>query len=173
MTDQQQAEAPAGAPADSGPIPVRGEVITAYESMLAAVPDAESGGGMERILEQIAAATDLSQLDAPWRTGDFEQLAGQVVVIQTIAKMPSEYASGLPWFLVVDLTIEQTGELVKATTGAVSIVAQLVKAWQLGSLPARARVMVAEKPTRSGYYPQHLEFLPKSGSASNGAGHHV
>lgn len=170
MTDQQQVSEAGTTQGVATPVPVRGDVIAAYESLLAQVPDVEEGAGMERILAQLAAATDVSQLDAPWRTADFEQLAEQVLVITGISKAPSDYAGSLAWFLVVDAYIEQTGEAVTATTGAQSIVAQLTKVWQLGGFPVRARVRIAERPTKSGYFPQHLEFLPRRAAATNGNG---
>jgi len=51
------------------------------------------------------------------------------------------------------------------TTGSVSVVAQLVKAFMLGALPLYATIRKAERPTANGYYPQHLEV---SGSGGNG-----
>jgi hypothetical protein len=149
------------APAESGevaPAPRSNGVVAAYESMLAAVPDAGEGG-YERILEVIAQATDASELDAAWRTDDLAELAGIPLLIRGIAKAPSDFQGGLPWFLIVDAVNETSGERLTVTTGAVSVVAQLVRAFAMGAFPLRVRVVVAERPTSKGYYPQHLEVL--------------
>jgi hypothetical protein len=74
--------------------------------------------------------------------------------------MESEFAGGLPFFLIVDAADLETGELVTITTGAVSVVAQLAKAHQLGQIPGwRVVPRQAERPSASGYYPQHLEVM--------------
>jgi hypothetical protein len=152
-------------------VPLRAEVIEAYDSMLAAIPDAE-GEGYERILEQIAQATDPADLDAPWRAGDLAELDGIPLTILGVRKRPSDFGGGLPWFLIVDAVVENTGEHVTITSGAVSVVAQLTKAYALNAFPLRVRPVVAERPTASGYYPQRLEILtqPKANAAAAGEG---
>lgn len=153
-----------------GMVPLRQEVIEAYDSMLAAIPDAE-GEGYERILEQIAQATSPADLDSPWRAGDLAELAGIPLVVLGVRKRPSDFGGGLPWFLIVDAVIETTGEHVTITTGAVSVVAQLTKAYALNAFPLRVRAVVSERATASGYYPQRLEVLtqPKATAAGGGA----
>lgn len=164
--DSDQAPRPNG-DADQAPVPVNPQVIAAYESMIASVPEAGQDG-FERILEVIAQAGDVRDLDAAWRSRGLEELAGVPLTIRSIKKMPSDFDSGLPWFLVVEAVNEVTGEPVTVTTGAVSVVAQLVKAWSMGAFPLRARPVVAERPSKSGYYPQHLEIL--SQPLANAAG---
>ncbi|MCL6626645.1 MAG: hypothetical protein K6T68_08695, partial [Alicyclobacillus shizuokensis] len=51
-----------------------------------------------------------------------------------------------------------SGERLTVTTGSVSIVAQLARAVAIGALPLRCIPRVANKPTKQGYYPQHLEI---------------
>jgi hypothetical protein len=145
-------------PTDYTMAPIRGDVVEVYESMLAAVPDA-GGDGMDGILAAIAAATDVSHLDAPWRSAGLEAFVNQPLVIMGIRKLPSSYQGGLAWFLVVDAGIPATGELVTITTGSVSVVAQLVKAHQLDSFPLRVMVRQSERPSAAGFYPQHLEIV--------------
>lgn len=163
MTEQNTATPQAAESNGQGLAPLGGQVVAAYESMLAAVPDAGDGGGYERILEQIAAAESPADLDAAWRSGDLVELAGEPLVVRGIEKVPSDFGGGLPYFLVVDAVREATGESVKITTGAVSVVAQLVRAYAMGAFPLRVRPFVAERPTKSGYYPQHLEILGAKG----------
>jgi hypothetical protein len=137
--------------------PIRPEVVAAYESMIATVPEA-GGDGFDGILAQIAGAADVAALDAPWRSGGLEEWANEPLAILGIRKMPSDYPGGLPWFLVVDAATVKDGERVTFTTGAVGVVAQLVKAWQLGAFPLVVIPRQSARPTASGYYPQHLEI---------------
>jgi hypothetical protein len=140
--------------------------------MITAVPDLEpqEGEGYDSILRQLAQASTLDDLNAPWRSQDAEQLLELALTITGIKKAPSTYGGGLAWFLVVDAYREDTGELVTFTTGSINIVGQLVKAWSLGGLPCRARIVQAKTPTRNGNYPQHLEFLPRAQAATVGNG---
>lgn len=141
---------------DGEPAVLSPQVIEAYESMIETVPDA-GGGGFDSILRAIAAATDARDLDAPWRSEGIKELANAKLRVQGIRKMPSDFEGGLPWFLIIDAVIVATGEVVAVTTGALSVVAQLVKAWQLGAFPLDVVVRVAVRPSRNGYYPVHLE----------------
>jgi hypothetical protein len=126
--------------------------------MIESVPDA-GGDGFEGILRALAMATDVLDLDAPWRSQGLGELINTPLVLTGIRKMPSDYPGGLPWFLVADGAIAATGETVTFTTGSVSVVAQLVNAWRLEKFPLRVIPRQAERPSRSGYFPQHLEIV--------------
>lgn len=139
------------------PVPIRPEVVAAYEAMIVSVPDA-GGDGFDGILAQIAEAADLAALDAPWRSGGLEAWADVPLAILGIRKLPSDFPGGLPWFLVVDAATVDDGEKVTFTTGSVGVVAQLVKAHQLGAFPLVVTPRQSARPTSSGYYPQHLEI---------------
>lgn len=143
---------------EGGPAALRPEIVASYESMLASVPDA-GDAGFERILEAIANAQDKTELDAPWRSSGLEELADIPLTVRGITKIPSDFPGGLPWFLVVDAVNEESGEALTITTGAVSVVAQLTKAWAMGAFPLRVKAVVAQRPSKSGYYPVHLEVL--------------
>jgi hypothetical protein len=144
--------------ADSSPVLLRPEVVEAYEAMIATVPEA-GGEGFEGILAAIALATDVADLDAPWRAEGLKAFVNAPIRVTGIRKMPSDYAGGLPWFLIIDGAIKATGETVAITTGAVSVVAQLVKAWQLGSYPLDVIPRIATRASRNGYFPMHLEIV--------------
>lgn len=145
-------------PAPDAPRAIRGDVLETYEAMIESVPEA-GGEGFEGILAAIALATDVRDLDAPWRSSGLADLANQPLVLTGIRKMPSDYPDGLPWFLIADGAILSTGETIAITTGAVSVVAQLVKAWTLNAFPLRVIPRVSDRPSKSGYYPQHLEIV--------------
>jgi len=132
--------------------------VDAYASMLASVPDA-GGDGFESMLIQLAQAQDARELDAPWRSVGLEAYRNTPLVITGIRKMPSEFEGGLPWFLILDAAVLGTGEVVSITTGAVSVVAQLARAWALGAFPLRVIPRQSDRPSKAGYYPQHLEVM--------------
>lgn len=156
MADKNGAAAAAEQDRAIAPRAVHGDVIAAYEAMLSQVPDA-GDQGIEAILEQIAQATTPGDLDAPWNAGGFGALAGIPIRVYGIRKMPSDFGSGLSFFLVVDGARLDSGEKITATTGSVSVVAQLVKAWSLDAFPWDVVPTLAKRPTKDGYYPMHLE----------------
>lgn len=143
---------------DEHPIVLRPSVVEAYESMITSVPEA-GADGFDSILAALAMATDVADLDAPWRSTGLTAVANVPIRVTGIRKMPSDFPGGLPWFLIIDGAIIDTGETVAITTGAVSVVAQLVKAWALDAFPLDVVPRIAARPSRSGYFPQHLEIV--------------
>ena len=144
---------PAGEPGE----PIPAQIVAAFEAMIADIPEA-GGDAFASILGSIATAQDVLDLDAPWRSAGLEDLVNVPMVVLAVRKMPSDYQGGLPWFLVVDAATAEDGERITFTTGAVSVVAQLAKAWAMGALPLACTLRQSERPSRSGYYPQHLDI---------------
>lgn len=147
---QQEQEAETG-------VQLSPNAVKAYESMLVAVPDVDSGS-YERILETIARAKSLADLDAPWRSDGMAAYIDSPLVIRGIAKAPSDFKGALPWFLVVDAVTVPDGEPARFTTGSINVVAQLVKAFAMGAFPVTVIPRQADRPTKDGYYPQRLQF---------------
>jgi len=131
------------------------QAVAPFEATLAAVPDAGTQG-YERILQAIADAQSVEDLDAPWRSQGMEAYLGRDLVIRSIQKMPSSYEGGIPWFLVVDAVDEETGQAVTFTTGAINVVAQLVQAFALGGFPLKVTPAESERESAAGGRPQHL-----------------
>jgi hypothetical protein len=150
------------------PTPVRGDVIDTYESMIEQVPDA-GNSGFEGILEAIALAGSAADLDAPWNANGLGKYAGVPLVVTGIRKMQSDFEGPLPWFLIVDGAVLSTGEKIAATTGALGVVAQLVRAHALGAFPWACIPRYSKRATAEGYYPMHLEGA-KSPTAAAAAG---
>lgn len=153
-TSSDQAAAPE--PGAIVPRPVRGDVIDAYESMIASVPDAGTEG-VESILRQLAAVTDPNALDTPWQAGGLADWVGRTIIVRGIRKMPSDHPGALPWFLIIDGQDPVTGGELHLTSGSVSVVAQLVKAHAAGWFPLAFVPRLADRPTKDGFYPMHLE----------------
>lgn len=125
---------------------------------LAAVPDAEDDGGAGMFMA-LLGATHWKDLDAPWSAQGLAQYVGQQIVIDALHKMPSDLEEGPGWYLVAHGADTRTGDEVVFTTSSVATMIQLIIAHTQGWLPLTVIPRVAEKPTRRGYYPQHLEII--------------
>lgn len=149
------------APADeavTGPV-IGGDALVAYESMLASVPDvSDDNVGYERILDTLASARSLDDLEAPWRSRGGEAYLNQWLIIRGIRKAPSDFRGGLPWFLIVDAELADGGEPITFTTGSVNVVGQLVRAHTLDLFPLEAMLVESERQTAAGYKVQRLTF---------------
>lgn len=133
-------------------------VNAAVEKLLLEIPY-DPDAGMVNILEQILSATTLDELDQPWAINGLGQFVDQVVQIEEITRMPSDYRDGYAWYVVARGVVMETGEALSFSTSSKSIITQLLLARRMGLLPARFIVRVADEPTENGYYPQHLEVL--------------
>lgn len=140
---------------EAAPVALHGATLAAFEAAITQVPDA-GGDAFESIVGAIMAAGDVADLDAPWRSQGGSELLGVPIVVRAIRKLPASYGEGLPWFLVVDAAIAETGELVTFTTGSVTVVAQLVSAWAKGWYPLACTLVESERESARGFHPQHL-----------------
>lgn len=133
-------------------------VIQAYQSMLMAIPEVEEGS-YAGILMQLASATNVYDLDAPFRSDSLATFKDQEIEVRSVRRSESEYEGGLGQFLIVDFVLLASGEKFTLSTGSVTTVAQIARAVSLGIMPFRCIPRVAAKPTKKGFYPQHLEIL--------------
>lgn len=132
------------------------EIVRKFAQMAENVPDManDAGGAM---LDQILSAETVEQLDATLSgLPSAEDFGGKPLDIIGIAKAPSDYEEGLGFYLIVDAVVAATGEAVRFSTGSTTIVAQLVKAYDLDAFPIRVIPKRADKQTRSGYWPWSL-----------------
>jgi hypothetical protein len=134
------------------------DLVKRFADMAFTLPETTGDGGASMI-EQILGATDAADLDANWGTKDPDKLIGEPLTIHSATVSKSDFAEGLGVFLVVEATRENTHEKITFTTGSTMVVAQLVKAYNAGWLPMRAKLVRADRPSANGYYPQHLEVL--------------
>lgn len=136
-------------------------VREAFMTMLAEVPDPPDDA-VVRIVQQILTAEYVEDLDKPWDAEGMRDLVGRVLRVDAIHKMPSDYVKGLGTYLVCQVTVPETGEQLVVSTGSVSIVAQLVRAYTLGALPLAVVPHESEKPSKNGYRPMHLEVVKRA-----------
>lgn len=137
-----------------------------FTGMAMAVPEAEDGSGAERILLAILNAKSWDELDDPWDTEKSTALIGVELAIHSITRHASSYQDGLGVFLVAHCKRLDDETEVVFSTGSMSVVAQLVRAFMLGAFPMYATLRQSDKPTKRGYYPQHLEIMASAGQAS-------
>lgn len=136
-----------------------------FAGMAMMIPTSE-GNGAENIVLQILRATTWDELDNPWKTDKADEMIGIEVAIDSVTRHASSYADGLGIFLVIHGHEVKSGDEVYYTSGSVSVVAQLVRAYALGAFPLYTVLRKADRPTEKGYYPHHLEILASSGQGS-------
>ena len=132
--------------------------IALFKQFLADVPEIDEGG-YENILNNLMNAGSIYDLDAPWKADSLANYKDRAINITGVRQAPSDFQDGFGVYLVVDLIDLETGEHASVTTGAVSIVAQLARAATLDAFPLMVIPRVASKPTKKGFYPQHLEIV--------------
>lgn len=126
--------------------------------LISGIPDAPDDAEA-RILEQILNAQSLSDIDAPWRSGSLGKYNGTVLTITEVSKIPSDKDTAIGYFLVVRGTVRGTGETFTASTSSHAVLAQLTRLWLAGAFPVDVIPRKAERPSRNGFYPEHLEMV--------------
>jgi len=158
QVDKKTGEVTGQAGADAGELSP--QVVAQFVEMVRLIPTDE-GNAMDRIAEQILNSASWEDLDAAWSTDQTDKLVGVEQKIDTLSVQPSTYAGGLPFFLVVHATDLRSGDPVVWSTSSVSMCVQLAKAFHAGWLPLKAKIVQAERASRNGYYPQHLQILDR------------
>lgn len=138
--------------------------LALFAQMAVGIPEATDEGAYESIVLQLLQADDIDALNAPWDSTDGDRLAGHRLKIETITRRQSDFAGGLGLYLVCQGTDMGTGEKFTWTTGSVSIVAQLARAWHLGGFPVIAELIVGDPSPSTGRRPQHLKVVGFGGS---------
>lgn len=140
------------------------ETMALFTQMAVGIPEADDGGAYENIVLQLLQATDVDGLNAPWDTSDAEKLANHRLKIESLQRRPSDFNAGLGMYLVCKGVDLGTGETFVWSTGSVSVVAQLARAYFLGALPVIAELQISDTPTKNGYRPQRLNVISFGGS---------
>lgn len=126
--------------------------------LIAGIPDAPDDAEA-RIIEQILNAQSIGDIDAPWRSGSLGKYNGTVLTITEVSKIPSDKDAGIGYFLVVRGTVRGTGEAFTASTSSHSVLAQLTRLWLANAFPVDVIPRKSERPSRNGFYPEHLEMV--------------
>jgi hypothetical protein len=133
-------------------------LLKRLNEMAAKIPEGHEDTGQVRILETILGAKSAEELGDPWALAGGEALANVPLRVDTIKRRPSDFEDGINVFLICAGVRLDTKAPVTFSTGATSVVAQLVMAYDQGWLPLFCTFRLAKKPTPRGYYPQHLEM---------------
>lgn len=152
MTTSQQAGT------DAVPV-VSTATLQLFAEMAAGIPEADDSDAYESIVTQLLTADSVDQLNAPWDTSTADNLNGHQIRIDELTRRPSDFAGGLGMYLVCKGVDQGTGERVTVTTGAVSVVAQLARAYFVGGLPIIAQWIIGDPSPRTGRRPQHLQIV--------------
>jgi hypothetical protein len=147
--------------------PLSPELVATFSAMALLIPEDESNA-MESILQQVFGSSTWENLGDPWETATAEHLAGRTFLIERVTRHDSDFSGGIDLFLVVHAVEMRTGEQIVFSTGSLAVMAQLVRAHTAGWLPLFAQLVIAERPTKDGFRPQHLKFVgqPKAKAAA-------
>lgn len=126
--------------------------------LLAEIPEADPEEATMSILRQILEAESPEELDDPWDGEGMKKLIGRLVQVNALKRLPSDFEDGPDWYLGCDCLLVETRESVFVTTGSVPVMVQLIHAHQKGWLPMQVVPRLAERKSRAGYYPMHLEI---------------
>jgi hypothetical protein len=135
------------------------EALNLFAAMAAGIPETAGEDAYDEILTQILSAGSVPELNAPWDTHKAEQLEGHRLRIDSIKRSASDFADGLGMYLVCKGVNLTSGEKITVTLGAISVVAQLAKVHYLDGFPLLCRIVIAERPTKRGYRPIHLNII--------------
>lgn len=141
---------------------VSASTLALFSNMAVGIPEADDSEAYESIVAQILGADGLDGLNAPWETGQSEQLAGHSLKIESMARRTSDYTSGLGIYIVIKGTDLNSGEKFTLTIGSVSVLAQLARIHYMNALPAIVELVIADRPTAKGNRPMHLKVLSLS-----------
>lgn len=133
-------------------------LVEQFKGMVTLIPDADEGG-VANIVSQILNATTADELDKPWSDNDRGIPLGKPFTLLAVSKRASDFRDGLGFYLELDVIDLQSGEPRVYVTGSVSAVAQITAAYAGGMLPLTFKLVEAEKASKAGYKPQHLEVI--------------
>jgi hypothetical protein len=161
MKGSLMADAPGSELAVSASNTLSPEIEHAFAEMITAVPE-DDGNAMDSILTEILKSAGWENLSDPWESASAEKLAGHTLRFDRITRHDSTIAGGFAFFLVAHYTDTRTGEAGVWPTSSIAVMAQLVRAHLGGWLPLFGQVVIAERPTKNGFKPQHIKFLGKA-----------
>jgi hypothetical protein len=85
------------------------------------------------------------------------ELVDQTIVLTGVRFNESDLKADGPGFYALLEIVDENGEAQVVTCGAVTVMAQAWKLNKLGALPMRVVLREAEKETKNGFRPMHLE----------------
>lgn len=136
-------------------------LLEQFAEMAVMIP-AEIAGGTEDILRKVLSAKTWDQVDEPWEATDVSDILGKHLQVRSVSRRPSTFKGGLGIFLIIKLyDARARKEYVKAT-GSVAIVGQFAALYAMRATAITIEWCRAERPSESGYYPQHIKVIDAS-----------
>lgn len=132
------------------------KLVQQFINMVTLIPDAEEGDAAG-LLSAVLGGTTMSDLDAPWNGGRGAPI-GPLLCITGIAKAPSDYPGGLPFYLIIDHQTASMPEPKQYATGATMVVAQLVKAHELDEFPLVGAIVETALKKNPSQKAQHFQI---------------
>lgn len=127
------------------------EVLEQFAQMASALDEFDTEG-MDGIMKDIFAVNTVADYNRIFE-GDRELPEDKIIQVDRVRYARSEFAAGLPFYLVIDGVDVQSGEVGQWVTGATTIVAMLTRAAFAGHLPCVGFARKSKKPTKNGYTP--------------------
>lgn len=127
------------------------KTLQEFARMVVALEEFENSG-TDSILDQIFTATTLDEFNGIFG-GDRALPLNRSIKVDRLRYAKSEFAAGLPFYLVIDGEDTTSREKGQWVTGATTVVAMLVRAAFLGMLPLIGHQEESSKPTANGYRP--------------------
>lgn len=113
------------------------------------------------IASRILEASSINEILNQQTNLKVEDIEGEPLTIQSASFMSSGFKEGPGIYAIIQAVRENTGEVVNVSCGGTNVLAQIIRAMQLGAMPFRAYFARAANPTANGYYPLWLSALPE------------
>lgn len=127
------------------------QTIEMFADMLPKLQEFNAGGA-DNILQQILTATTVEEYNKAF-DGDRALPMAVELIIDKVEYTRSDFAGGLPFYLVVEGSVLGSDKTSQWTVGATSVVAALTRATFMDQLPIMGKAVASEKVTKAGYHP--------------------
>jgi hypothetical protein len=84
---------------------------------------------------------------------------GQTITVHDMRARESDFEGPLGLYLILDATVDKTGEKELISCSSQMSMVQLVTLRRRGQLPAKVEVVQKDKPTKAGFRPIHLRYV--------------
>lgn len=118
--------------------------------------EANNANAVEDIINRVMVAETLDDILADDTTIDAEDLVGVSLQVWSFKVNESDFAQGMPGYMVIEAVRRDTNEQIVFTCGATKVQAQLLRMQRLNLLPAVVKLAKPDKATRSGFFPLQL-----------------
>ena len=121
------------------------------------VPEVEDPEVIARsIMDRILAAPSADDVLGGGEAVHSQDVLGRPFTLQGLRLLRSAFDAGPGVFAVLDAAMLDSGEKLAITCSGRNVMAQAVRLAQLDALPVDVKIVQADRPTASGYYPLWL-----------------